>query len=237
MDIIPAIDIIAGECVRLSKGEYETKKVYSKSPSDIAKMYEDFGFKRIHIVDLDGAKSGMPENLKILEVIANSTKLDIQYGGGVKEELSLKNILNAGASRVICGSIAVTSPDLFLEWLKTFGPQKIILGADFRESNVAINGWTTQTEMPLFDIVDKFYSEGLEQLISTDISKDGTLLGPSYDRYYALKKSFPMLKITISGGVSSIEDIRRIDKTLIDSVIVGKAIYEGRINLKDLSQC
>jgi len=237
MDIIPAIDLICGECVRLSKGDFNSKKVYSKSPTDIALKYRDLGFKRVHIVDLDGAKSNGPKNIDVLEKIAKSTNLDIQYGGGVKNEESLKRIINAGASRVICGSIAVTDSALFLEWLKKYGPQVLILGADFRGDNIAINGWKTQTKKSLFDIVDEFYSAGLVQLISTDISKDGTLSGPSYERYYSLKKRFPNLKVTISGGISSLEDLYRIDKELIDGVIVGKAIYERKINLKELSRC
>jgi phosphoribosylformimino-5-aminoimidazole carboxamide ribotide isomerase len=237
MDIIPAIDLICGECVRLSKGDFNSKKVYSKSPTDIALKYRDLGFKRVHIVDLDGAKSNGPKNIDVLEKIAKSTNLDIQYGGGVKNEESLKRIINAGASRVICGSIAVTDSALFLEWLKKYGPQVLILGADFRGDNIAINGWKTQTKKSLFDIVDEFYSAGLVQLISTDISKDGTLSGPSYDKYYTLKKRFPNLKVTISGGISSLEDLYRIDKELIDGVIVGKAIYERKINLKELSRC
>jgi len=237
MDIIPAIDLICGECVRLSKGDFNSKKVYSKSPTDIALKYRDLGFKRVHIVDLDGAKSNGPKNIDVLEKIAKSTNLDIQYGGGVKNEESLKRIINAGASRVICGSIAVTDSALFLEWLKKYGPQVLILGADFRGDNIAINGWKTQTKKSLFDIVDEFYSAGLVQLISTDISKDGTLSGPSYDKYYTLKKRFSNLKVTISGGISSLEDLYRIDKELIDGVIVGKAIYERKINLKELSRC
>jgi len=237
MYIIPAIDLIEGECVRLSKGEYDTKKVYSKTPVDIAKKYEDLGFERLHIVDLDGAKSSGPKNLNVLESIARVTSLEIQYGGGVKSEKSLQSIIDAGARRVICGSIAVTNPSLFLDWLRDFGPEVLVLGADFRVANVAIDGWKIQTERSLYDIVEEFYKAGLMQLISTDISKDGTLSGPSYERYYSLKERFPNLRITISGGVSSIEDIRIIDKSLIDGVIVGKAIYEGRIDMEELSRC
>ena len=237
MNIIPAIDLISGECVRLSKGEYDSKKVYSKSPADIARKYQDIGFKRLHIVDLDGARSEGPKNLNVLEKIAKSVNLEIQYRGGVKTEGSLISIINAGATRVICGSIAVTSPALFIEWLKRYGPQRLILGADFRESNLAINGWKTQTNKSLYDIVDEFYNAGLQQLISTDISKDGTLSGPSYEHYYSIKKRFSLLKVTISGGISCLEDVKRIDNDLIDGVVVGKAIYEGRINLKELSKC
>ncbi|MFA6335000.1 MAG: 1-(5-phosphoribosyl)-5-[(5-phosphoribosylamino)methylideneamino]imidazole-4-carboxamide isomerase [Bacteroidales bacterium] len=237
MDIIPAIDIISGECVRLSKGKYDSKRVYSKSPEDVAMMYQDYGFKRLHIVDLDGAKSKKPMNLKTLEKISSSTGLNIQYGGGVKSEESLKSILSAGASRIICGSVAITDPDLFIMWLKGYGADKLILGADFRNEKVAIDGWETQTDKSLYDTIEMFCKEGLEQLISTDISKDGMLSGPSYEKYYTIKKRFPKLRVTISGGISSLDDVIKIDRNLIDSVIVGKAIYEGRIDLKELRKC
>jgi len=237
MDIIPAIDIISGECVRLSKGDYDTKKVYSSSPVEVARMYADLGFKRLHVVDLDGAKSSAPKNLKILEKIAGTTNLDIQFGGGIKSEISLKSTLNAGASRVICGTIAVTTPKLFITWLEKYGSERIILGADFRDGNVAVNGWDTQTEVPLAKIIDNFYLRGLKQLIATDISKDGMLCGPNYQVYYDLSDKFPDLKISVSGGISSLADIEKIDRRKLDSVIVGKAIYEGRINIEDLSRC
>lgn len=237
MDIIPAIDVISGECVRLTKGEYDSKIVYSKCPEDVARMYQDFGFRRLHMVDLDGAKASEPKNLKTLEKIATVTNLDIQYGGGVKSESSLKSILNAGASRIICGSLAITTPDLFIMWMRGYGADKLILGADFRNGKVAIDGWETQTDRSLYETIEIFYNEGLTQLISTDISKDGMLTGPSYEKYYTVKERFPNLKVTISGGVSSLEDVMRIDRSLIDSVIVGKAIYEGKIDLKELSRC
>ena len=237
MYIIPAIDIISGECVRLSKGDYDTKKVYSKSPVDVAKAYSDLGFKRLHVVDLDGAKSSAPKNLPALEKMVSATSLDIQYGGGVKTETSLRSVLDAGASRVICGTVAVTSPDLFVGWLDHFGSQRVILGADFRDDFVAVSGWERQTDLILDTIVENFYTRGLRQLIATDISKDGMLCGIDYQRYYKLNELFPDLKITISGGISSINDIERIDRSKIDSVIVGKAIYEGRINIEELSRC
>lgn len=237
MYIIPAIDIISGECVRLSKGDYDTKKVYSKSPVDVAKMYSGLGFKRLHVVDLDGAKSSAPKNLRILEKMVSATSLDIQYGGGIKTESSMRSVLDAGASRVICGTVAVTSPELFIGWIEHFGSQRVILGADFRDDFVAVSGWEKQTDVRLDTIVGNFYSRGLKQMIATDISKDGMLCGPDYQRYYKLNELFPDLKITISGGISSINDIERIDRRKIDSVIVGKAIYEGRINIEELSKC
>lgn len=237
MYIIPAIDIISGECVRLSKGDYDTKKVYSKSPVDVAKMYSELGFKRLHVVDLDGARSSAPKNLRILEKMVSATSLDIQYGGGIKTETSLRSVLDAGASRVICGTVAVTSPDLFIGWLEHFGSQRVILGADFRGDFVAVSGWEKQTDLMLDTIVENFYTRGLRQMIATDISKDGMLCGPDYQKYYKLNELFPDLKITISGGISSINDIKRIDRTKIECVIVGKAIYEGRINIEELSRC
>lgn len=237
MYIIPAIDIISGECVRLSKGDYDTKKVYSKSPVDVAKAYSDLGFKRLHVVDLDGARSSAPKNLRILEKMVSATSLDIQYGGGVKTEVSLRSVLDAGASRVICGTVAVTSPDLFVGWLEHFGSQRVILGADFRGDFVAVSGWEKQTDLRLDTIVENFYTRGLRQMIATDISKDGMLCGLDYQRYYKLNELFPDLKITISGGISSINDIERIDRSKIDSVIVGKAIYEGRVIIEELSKC
>jgi len=237
MYIIPAIDIISGECVRLSKGDYDTKKVYSKSPVDVAKVYSELGFKRLHVVDLDGAKSSSPRNLRILEKMVSATSMDIQYGGGIKTGNSVRSVLDAGASRVICGTVAVTSPELFVGWLEHFGSQRVILGADFRDDYVAVNGWEKQTEVRLETVIGNFYSRGLRQVIATDISKDGMLCGPDYQKYYKLYELFPDLKITISGGISSINDIEMIDGRKIESVIVGKAIYEGRINIDELSRC
>lgn len=235
--IIPAIDIISGECVRLSKGEFSTKKVYSSSPVEVAKVYRDLGCKRLHIVDLDGARSNHPENLKIVEQIAYVTQIEIQFGGGIKDENSLISALNAGASRIICGSVAIYYPELFVEWLNKYGSQRVILGADFMGEKICVNGWTNETDCTLDDIVEKFYKRGLKQLIATDISKDGMLSIPEFYNYYKLKELFPELKITVSGGISSIEDIMGIESDKIDSVIVGKAIYEGKINLEELKGC
>jgi len=237
VNIIPAIDIISGECVRLSKGKFSTKKVYSSSPVEVAKVYSDLGCRRLHIVDLDGARSNHPENLKILEQIASVTQMDIQFGGGIKDENSLISALDAGASRVICGSVAIYDPELFVEWLNKYGSQRVILGADFMGEKICVDGWKNETDYTLDDTVEKFYKKGLKQLIATDISKDGMLSIPEFYKYYKLKELFPELEITVSGGISSIEDIMGIESDKIDSVIVGKAIYEGKINPEELRRC
>ncbi len=237
MDIIPAIDIIGGKCVRLTQGDYGTIKIYSGSPVEVAKRYNDSDFKRVHIVDLDGAKSGSPVNLKILEKIASETNLKIQFGGGIKSEESLSDALNAGASKVICGTFALTQPEKFSGWIDKYSQEKIVLGADFREGKIAVNGWQKQTEILLEDIIERFYTYGLRELVATDISRDGMLSGVNADTYYRLKKRFDLLRVVVSGGVSSIEEIEKLDSSLISGVIVGKAIYEGKINLKKLGRC
>jgi len=237
MDIIPAIDIIGGNCVRLRRGDYSTSKIYSGSPVEVAKNFEDLGFKRIHIVDLDGAKSASPVNLKILEKIASETNLEIQFGGGIKSESSLRDALNAGASKVICGTFALVEPQIFSGWIGKYSQDKIVLGADFREGKIAVNGWENQTEILLEDIVKRFYLQGLRELVATDISRDGMLSGIDAEVYYRLKQRFELLRVVVSGGVSSVEDIEKLDRSMISGVIVGKAIYEGKINLKELSGC
>jgi len=237
MDIIPAIDIIGGNCVRLRRGDYSTSKIYSGSPVEVAKNFEDLGFKRIHIVDLDGAKSASPVNLKILEKIASETNLEIQFGGGIKSESSLRDALNAGASKVICGTFALVEPQIFSGWIGKYSQDKIVLSADFREGKIAVNGWENQTEILLEDIVKRFYLQGLRELVATDISRDGMLSGIDAEVYYRLKQRFELLRVVVSGGVSSVEDIEKLDRSMISGVIVGKAIYEGKINLKELSGC
>jgi phosphoribosylformimino-5-aminoimidazole carboxamide ribotide isomerase len=237
MDIIPAIDIIDGKCVRLTRGDYNTKKIYADSPVEIAKTFIDSGFKRIHIVDLDGAKSGSPVNLKILEQIASEGALVIQFGGGVKSEESLMSVLDAGATKVICGTVAFTKPEKFSGWIKKYSHEKIILGADFREGKIAVNGWEKQTEALIDDVVERFYRNGIREIIATDISRDGMMSGINASTYYSIKEKFPLLRIIISGGISSVEDIEGIDGRKIDGVVVGKAIYEGKIKLEELSRC
>ncbi len=232
--VIPAIDIIDGECVRLTRGDYDQKSSYYKDPLEVALRYEDCGLKRLHMVDLDGAKSKHPVNLRVLERVASRTSLDIQLGGGIKSYDALRDVFNAGASRAICGSVAVTHPDLFEQWLGEFGAEKIILGADTKDGKVAIAGWLESSQVGVEQIIERFASAGLKQVICTDIAKDGMLQGPSTPLYIALQQQFAQIDITVSGGISSLEDIYSLDEHSLRSVIVGKAIYEGRISFDDL---
>lgn len=237
IEIIPAIDIIGGQCVRLTQGDYSQRTVYSSDPVEIAKSYEAIGIRRLHVVDLDGAKAAAPQNLDTLRKIATATKLDIQYGGGIKSGEALEAVLAAGANRAICGSVAITAPDRFEGWLAAYGAEHIILGADTKAGKVAINGWQESTETDVQTIVRQFAECGLRQVICTDISRDGMLEGPNFDLYTTLESEFPEVDITVSGGISSLDDIVRLDDMGLRSVIVGKAIYEGRITLKDLERC
>lgn len=234
--LIPAIDMIGGECVRLTQGDYGQKTTYFKDPLDVAKRYEDMGAQRLHLVDLDGAKEAKPAavNLRVLERVAAKTGLDVQYGGGIKNEAALKDVFNGGANRAICGSIAVKSPELFLQWLDLFGNGHIILGADVKEGKIAINGWLESAEQGVDELMDGFIPGGLSQVICTDISKDGMLAGPSFDLYTRLQEKYTVVDITVSGGISSIDDIYKLDELGLRSVVVGKAIYEGRIKDEQL---
>ncbi len=237
IEIIPAIDIIGGECVRLTQGDYAQKSVYYKNPADVAQKYADAGIRRLHLVDLDGAKASEPRNLHVLEEVVRRTRLDIQYGGGIKSAAALKSVLDAGASRAICGSIAVTAPEMFEEWLAEFGEAHIILGADTRDGRggVATHGWLTTSQLTADDLIRRFAAKDLSQAIVTDISRDGMLSGPAFELYHDLQNEFPEVEITASGGISNIDDIRRLDARGTRSVIVGKALYENKITLKDLS--
>ncbi len=234
--IIPAIDIIAGECVRLTRGDYNQKSSYYKDPLEVALRYEECGLKRLHMVDLDGAKSKHPVNLHIVERVASRTSLDIQMGGGVKTTQALRDLFSAGASRAICGSVAVTNPELFEQWLTEFGAEKIILGADTKDGKVAISGWLESSQLGVEQIIERFAGAGLTQVICTDIAQDGMLQGPSTPLYIALQQQFPSIDITVSGGISGVEDILSLDAHNLRSVIVGKAIYEGRISFEELKK-
>lgn len=236
IEIIPAIDIIDGECVRLTQGDYATKKSYFKDPVAVARRYEDIGIRRIHVVDLDGAKASYPINLKALERIAAGTGLDIQWGGGVRSEAALQAVFNGGAKRAICGSVAITKPTLFREWLSKFGGGRMILGADVKDGFVATHGWLESSQVAVEELIANFSNAGLSQVICTDISKDGMLQGPSFEMYEKLQRAYNQINITISGGISSIDDILRLDGMGLRSVIVGKAIYEGRITLKQIEK-
>lgn len=236
IELIPAIDIINGECVRLSQGDYNKKSTYFKDPLEIAKQYEDVGIKRLHLVDLDGAKCAVPKNLAVLERIRSNTSLDIQYGGGIKSAEALESVFSSGANRAICGSIAVKSPEMFKTWLKQFGPSKIILGADIKDGYVSTNGWLENSTTSVYQLIDSFMESGLTQVICTDISKDGMLQGPSFDLYEELQSRYDVINVTVSGGISCTADIERLNDMNLRSVIIGKAIYEGHIKMEDLKR-
>jgi phosphoribosylformimino-5-aminoimidazole carboxamide ribotide isomerase len=236
--IIPAIDIINGRCVRLSQGDYDRVSTYDADAADMARRFLDHGMTRIHVVDLDGAKSGAPQNLRTLERIASIAPdtVRVEWGGGVKSEQALTDSFNAGASHVIVGSVAARQPELFERWLAQFGGERIILGADLKDGKVAVNGWLEQAELTADDLLSRFLPHGLEQAICTDVSRDGTLSGPAWELYARLMEAFPRVKFTVSGGVASIDDILRAKQMQIHAVIVGKAIYEGRISLSELEK-
>ena len=232
--IIPAIDLMDGKCVRLTQGDYGQKKEYSADPVDIARQYEEAGITRLHVVDLDGAKAKKPCNLGVLENISCVTSLDIEWGGGVKDAVALQSALDAGAHRIICGSIAVDDREEFSSWLSLFGPSRIILGADVRDGKVATHGWLKDSGLSLEELMGWYVPEGLSQMICTDISKDGMLQGPDFDFYVALKQAWPAVDVTLSGGISCMDDVVKASGLGLHSVIVGKAIYEGRITLKEI---
>ena len=237
INIIPAIDLIDGKCVRLTKGDYSQKKQYEASPLDMALRYQDIGIRRLHLVDLDGAKSSSPRNLHVLEEIATRTSLDIEWGGGIKNDEALRDAFNAGAHHLIIGSVAVSRPELFARWLEQYGGDRLILGADVNDGRVAINGWMDQSEQTIESLIDHFRPYGLREVICTDIAKDGMLQGPSFDLYARLQAAYPELDIIVSGGISAMDDIYRLNEMNLRHVIVGKAIYEGRISLEEIRRC
>ncbi len=234
MRVIPAIDIINGQCVRLTQGDYNQKKVYNEDPLEIAKMFEDAGIQYLHLVDLDGAKSGHIVNEKVLETIAAKTSLQVDFGGGVKSDEDIKKALNAGAKQVTCGSIAVKKPTKVQEWGHKFGFDTIIIGADVKGKKIAVQGWTEATELSVEDLLHKYLSDGFEYVICTDIATDGMLQGPNFDLYEDLLNIFPVIKLIASGGVSNMEDLKKLDVLGVEGAIIGKAIYEGKITLKEL---
>ena len=236
IEIIPAIDIIGGKCTRLSQGDYATQKNYGGDPTEWARAYADCGVQRLHLVDLEGAKEAAPKNLRTLEAIASLGLLKVEWGGGIKDDDALASIWNAGADWAIIGSIAAKEPELMLGWLKRCG-SRIILGADVRDGKVAVSGWLEDSGIDLDDLIREFLPAGLEQAIVTDISRDGMLQGPSFDLYQGLQEKFPSLRTIVSGGVSSLDDVRRADELGLPGIIVGKAIYENRITLNELAIC
>jgi phosphoribosylformimino-5-aminoimidazole carboxamide ribotide isomerase len=234
IELIPAIDIIDGQCVRLTKGDYDQKKVYADSPADVAKEFEYLGFKRLHVVDLDGAKSKHIINSDVLRRITTETNLIVDFGGGIKTDEDIEKAFEAGASMVTVGSIAVTQPDLFMGWLEKYGADRIILGADVRNGMISINGWKDDSAESLLPFLRKYIDAGVRNVLCTEISKDGTLQGPAIDLYREVMTAYPALHLIASGGVSCIDDIRALDAAGIPAVVFGKAIYEGKINLKEL---
>ena len=235
IQIIPAIDIIDGRCVRLTKGDYSLKTVYDGAPEDVALSYADCGVRRIHIVDLDGAKLSCPQNLRSLEKIASRVNCEIEWGGGIKDDRALRDVFNAGGTKAIVGSVAALKPELFELWLKRYG-KAMILGADIREGKVSVSGWQEDTPLRVEDMVERFAPFGLEEVIVTDISRDGMLQGPSDSLYTVLQERYPANSFTVSGGISSMADIERLNALGLRKVIVGKAIYEKKISLKDIEK-
>ena len=233
IELIPAIDIIDGKCVRLTKGDYDQKTVYG-NPIDMAKEFERIGYNRLHVVDLDGAKSKHIVNDAVLSAITSETNLTVDFGGGIKTDEDLEKAFAAGASMVTVGSIAVTNPDLFMGWLEKYGAEKIILGADVRHGKISINGWKEDSDEDLLSFLEKYVNAGVKNVLCTEISKDGTLSGPAIDLYRQVMDAYPALHLIASGGVSSKEDIIALDAAGIPAVVFGKAIYEGKINLKEL---
>ena len=236
IQIIPAIDIIDGKCVRLTQGDYGQKKIYNENPLEVAKMFEAAGLKRLHLVDLDGAKQKQIINHKVLEAISTHTSLVIDFGGGLASDNDLRIAFESGASMVTGGSIAIKNEELFLSWLETYGPDKIILGADAKDEKIAISGWQEDSDVSIFDFLEKYIQKGIHQTISTDVAKDGLLQGPSFDLYAKIQAKFPTLKLIASGGVSELADLEQLNVQGIYGVIVGKAIYENRISLKQIEQ-
>ena len=234
IEIIPAIDLIDGKCVRLSQGDYKQKTVYNENPLEVAKMFESAGIRRLHLVDLDGAKAKHIINHKVLELISTKTNLIIDFGGGLKSDEDLEIAFNSGAQMITGGSIAVKERDTFLKWLQKYGNKKIILGADTKNGNIAVGGWLETTELPVIEFISDFHEKGIIKVISTDISRDGMLTGPSVELYQQILDELPNVEIIASGGISSMDDILRLDEMSVPGVIVGKALYENKITLKEI---
>jgi len=234
--IIPAIDIIEGKCVRLSRGDFETRKVYNHDPLEVAKKFEASGITRLHLVDLDGAREQHVINWQVLETLANQTALKIDFGGGIRSDDDARISFECGAKQITAGSIAVTESQTVTNWLTKFGSDKIILGADIKEGKIAISGWQESADIELFTFLANYLQKGIRQTICTDISRDGTLTHPAFQLYREIKEKFTDLAVIASGGVSSIDDISQLQDDEIDGVIIGKAIYEGHIQLEDLKR-
>jgi phosphoribosylformimino-5-aminoimidazole carboxamide ribotide isomerase len=236
MEIIPAIDVIDGKCVRLTFGDFNQKKIYNENPLEVAKEFQDAGITRLHLVDLDGAKSGKIVNYKTLELVSSKTKLIIDFGGGLNSNADLKIAFDSGAKMVTGGSIAVKNRTVFSEWISEYGSEKIILGADVRNNKIAIKGWQEDSELTINQLLESYLPNGIQKVICTDISKDGAMIGPSFELYKDLMAEFPTLKFIASGGVTTMDELLKIKDMGMFGAIIGKAIYEGTIKLKDLSK-
>lgn len=234
IELIPAIDIIEGKCVRLTKGDYEQKTIYNEDPVEVAKGFEKHGFKRLHVVDLDGAKSKHIVNVEILKRIASETNLIVDFGGGIKTDHDIETAFENGASMVTIGSIAVTQPELFASWLEKYGADRIILGADVRNGMISINGWLEDSTEELLPFLKFYIDKGVKNVLCTEISKDGMLNGPATELYKKVMLEYPQLHLIASGGVSNINDIKELERQGIPAVVFGKAIYEGKIDIKEL---
>jgi phosphoribosylformimino-5-aminoimidazole carboxamide ribotide isomerase len=234
IEVIPAIDLIDGKCVRLSQGDFSQKTIYYENPLDAAKEFEAVGLKRLHVVDLDGAKLGAVTNLKVLELIAGKTNLTIDFGGGIKTDEDIESVFDAGAKMASLGSIAIKNADKFFEWIERYGSGKILLGADVKNGKLAINGWQTETDLEILPFLKNYYARGGTQVFCTDISKDGLLQGSANELYKEILEHLPRLELIGSGGVSSIQDVVELEKIGCAGVIVGKAFYEGKIKLEEL---
>lgn len=234
MEIIPAIDIIDGKCVRLTQGDYAQKKVYNEHPLEVARQFEDAGLRRLHLVDLDGAKAGQVKNWKVLETLAGKTSMVIDFGGGIKKEDDVHIVFNSGAAFATVGSIAVKNEEELLRWFGIFGAGKFLIGADVKNEKIAIGGWIETTDIWIYDFIEKYVQHGVTQLFCTDVSKDGKLEGPATELYKNITGKFPALHFIASGGVSSIQDLDALRDAGCKGVIIGKAIYEGRISIREL---
>jgi phosphoribosylformimino-5-aminoimidazole carboxamide ribotide isomerase len=235
IEIIPAIDLIGGKCVRLVQGDFARKKIYHENPLDAAKEFEAAGLKRLHVVDLDGAKNGAVTNLNVLELIASNTNLTVDFGGGIKTNADIQSVFDAGAKMASVGSVAVKEPEKFFGWLEKYGGEKILLGADVKDEKLAINGWQTATNLEILPFLEDYFARGATQLFCTDVSKDGLLKGSANELYARILSALPDLKLIASGGVSCIEDVFELEKIGCAGVIIGKAIYEGKIKLNELT--
>lgn len=236
IEIIPAIDIIDGQCVRLTQGDYAQQTIYSDSPLEVAKMFEDSGIRRLHMVDLDGARQGKLVNLAVLNQVSSQTSLQIDFGGGIKTEEDVQRVFDNGASLINIGSIAYKAPQTVELWAKKWGWEMIFIGADVKDNRIMINGWKEQTDINIIDYIQPFYNNGMRQLFCTDVAKDGMLEGPSVELYQTIIHTFPALQLTASGGVTTVEDVDRLASAGCTRVIIGKSLYEGQIKLTELNK-